>query len=239
MRWQIAFVSLALWNAHSAHAQAVSPGPKESQIAASGRGETHLVPTLATLQIVVSTTAQNAGEAASQNAARVASTIAAIRKAGVATEDVSQSSYSISQTYDNKSRPNGFMARSSIPAIVRRIDEVGKVIDAAVAGGATDISAVQFSAANMEQARRSALAAAVREARADAEAIAQAAGGRLGRIIFLNTAGVAPGFERSMVQLESVVVTSASYPTTIIAPRELTVSAIVSGAWEFVPSPLR
>ena len=239
MRWHIAVVLLALWSAGSTDAQVVSPAAKESQIAASGRGETRLVPTLATVQIVVSTTAQNAGEAASQNAARVASTIAAIKRAGVANEDVSQSSYNINQTYDNKSHPNGFVARSSIPAIVRRIDEVGKVIDAAVAAGATDIGGVQFSAGNMEQARRSALAAAVHEARADAEAIAQAAGGRLGRIIFLNTAGVTPAFERSMMQLESVVATSASYPTTIIPPRELTVTAIVSGAWEFVPNAVR
>jgi uncharacterized protein YggE len=199
-----------------------------------------LAPTLATVQLVVSTSAQNAGDAASQNAARVAATIAAIKGAGVGAEDVSQSSFNINQTYDNKSRPTGFMARSSIRALVRRIDNAGKVIDAAVSGGATEIGGVQFSAENIEQARRLALGDAVRQARADADAIATAAGGHLGRILSLNTGIVAQPFGRDVTQMESVVLTAAaSYPTTIIAPRELTVSALVSGAWEFVPNAVR
>jgi uncharacterized protein len=239
VRRYIVVALIAYGSASFARAQPIVPSAREPQITASGRGETHLAPTLATIQLVVSSTAQNAGDAASQNAARVASTIAAIKRAGVTAEDVSQSSFNINQTYDNKSHPTGFTARSSIRAVVRRIEDAGKVIDAAVSGGATEIGGVQFSAANMEQARRLALGDAVRQARADADAIATAAGGHLGRILSLNTGVVAQPFERDMARLEAVVGTSASYPTTIIAPRELTVTALVSGAWEFLPNPVR
>ncbi|HUQ98179.1 MAG TPA: SIMPL domain-containing protein [Gemmatimonadaceae bacterium] len=239
MRWNIVIALIAYGSASLAGAQPIVPSAKEPQITASGRGETHLAPSLATVQLVVSTTAANAGDAASQNAARVAATIAAIKRAGVSAEDVTQSSFNITQTYDNKSHPTGFSARSSIRALVRRVEDAGKVIDAAVSGGATEIGGVLFSAANIEQARRLALGDAVRQARSDAEAIAAAAGGHLGRILSLNTGIVAQPYDRDMARLESVVGTSASYPTTIIPPRELTVTALVSGAWEFVQNPVR
>jgi uncharacterized protein YggE len=215
--------------------------PRESVVSTSGRGETQISPTFASVRVGVTTTSSNAAEAASQNATRVASTIAAIQRAGVDTADVTQISYNLSQSYDNKSKPNGFNANSSIRVEIRRLSEVGRVIDAAIGGGATDVNSIQFSATNLEEARRSALAAAVREARTDAEAIARAAGGRLGRTVLLSTGGIALPFVDAdrTVQFESVVATAASGPTRVIAPRELKITAVVSGQWEFIPGPAR
>lgn len=221
-------------------AQVSSPTAREPEITAAGRGETHIAPTFGVVMIAVTTRAGTAAEAASQNAAKVASTLAAIREAGVAPEDLTNQGYSLEQAYDdNGRRRGGFTARNAIRAQVNRIDQIGRVLDAAIAGGATDISSIQFGSANIEEARRSAMIQAVKQARADAALIATAAGGSLGRLISLTSSGGAPPVY-GQFQLESAVSTSGGGPVpTSISPRDLIATAQASGRWEFVPGPAR
>jgi hypothetical protein len=222
-------------------AQTFSPGPtaREPEITASGHGETHLPPTFAVVMIGVTTRAGTAADAAAQNAAKVASTLAALRQAGVAVDDLTNQGYSIEQAYeDNGRRRGGFTARNSIRARVNGVDQVGKVIDAAVNGGAGEINSVQFGAPNIEEARRAAMTEAVKQARADAAVLASAAGGTLGRLITLSSSSsFPPGY--GSFQLESVVVTGASSVPTVLSPQDLTVSAQALGRWEFIPGASR
>jgi len=221
----------------SVGAQTFSPGPtaREPEITATGRGETHLPPTFAVVMIGVTTRAGTAAEAAAQNAAKVASTLAAVRQAGVAAEDLTNQGYSIEQAYeDNGRRRGGFTARNTIRARVNSVDQVGKIIDAAVGGGAGEINSVQFGAPNIEEARRAAMTEAVKQARADATVLASAAGGTLGRLITLSSSSsFPPGY--ASAQLDAVLVSSVSSVPTVVSPRDLTVSAQALGRWEFIP----
>jgi uncharacterized protein YggE len=225
--------------ASAGEAQTVAgPSAREPEITATGRGETHLPPTFAVLMIAVTTRAGSATEAASQNSAKVASTMSSLRSAGVVAEDLSNEGYNVEQAYDDKGRRGGFTARNSIRVRINSVDQVGRFIDAALAGGATDITSVQFGAANMEDARRTAMAEAVRQARSDAEIIANAAGGRLGRVISLSAgAGMPPGYGPFM--LEARLTSGGSPVPTVVSPRELTVSAQATGRWEFIPGTSR
>ena len=81
----------------------------------------------------------------------------------------------------------GYTVTNTVRADVRRIDDVGKLIDAALAKGANEISSLQFYSSKADSARRAALAAAVADARADAEVLARAAGGTLGALVELST----------------------------------------------------
>jgi len=210
---------------------------REPEITAIGRGETHLPPTFAIVMVGVSTRAGSATEAASQNAAKVASTLSSLREAGAAAEDVSNEGYNVEQAYNEKNQRSGFTARNSIRVRVPRVDQVGRIIDAALGGGATDISSVQFGAASIEDARRAAMTAAVQQARADAEVIARAAGGRLGRLISLSAnSGMPPGYGPYM---EARLTASDGGVPTVLSPRDLLVTAQASGRWEFVPGPSR
>jgi uncharacterized protein YggE len=215
------------------------PSSREPEITATGRGETHLPPTFAIVMIAVSTRAGSATEAAAQNASKVASTLSSLRGAGVAADDVSNEGYNVEQAYNEKSQRAGFTARNSIRVRVPSVEKVGRIIDAALAGGATDISSVQFGAASMEEARRAAMTEAVRQARADAEIIASAAGGRLGRLISLSAAsGMPPGYGPFMLEARLTAAAGSAVPT-VLSPRDLLVSAQASGRWEFLPAPSR
>jgi len=217
-----------------AGAQASAGAP---EVVASGRGEMRIAPTLASLTVSVTTRAQTAADAATSNASRLAAAISAIRAAGVSPEDIATLGYNVGQNYDYGAqgrRPTGFVARNMVRVEVRRLDDLGRIIDAALAGGATEVSSVQFSTPTTAAARRDALAAAVIAARADAEAMAVAAGGRLGRVISVTSGG--GNFPMQRDYMGDVVLTSANSPapTTNIAPRDLTIVATVTARWEFV-----
>lgn len=213
------------------------PNAHAPEITASGRGEVKVAPTASSLSISVTTRAPTAAQAAADNATRLESTLKALRATGLTQTELTTLGYSVGQNYermgDNPRIPAGFLARNTIRAEVRRLDDLGKVIDAALAGGATEIAGIQYISANSQEARRTALVSAVREARADAEAIARAAGGSLGRLIGLSSAGnireaagMAYGAEYAMM---------APAPPSIITPRDLTIYAHVTGRWEFTP----
>jgi uncharacterized protein YggE len=79
-----------------------------------------------------------------------------------------------------------FAARSVIRAELRRLELLATVATAAFGRGATLIGPIQFSAATSDSARRAALAGSLAQARQDAEELARASGGRLGRLLNVN-----------------------------------------------------
>ncbi|HEX9919765.1 MAG TPA: SIMPL domain-containing protein, partial [Pyrinomonadaceae bacterium] len=70
------------------------------------------------------------------------------------------------------------------------LSKVGPVIDAATAAGANNIDNLFFTLRRDEPARDQALAAATREALRKAQVMAVALGGRVGRIIEVQEAGL-------------------------------------------------
>jgi uncharacterized protein YggE len=95
---------------------------------------------------------------------------------------------------------------------------------------------VQFSSSAAVTARRQAIKLAVAEARMDAEALAEAAGGSVGKLLSVTTGG---NFGISSARLESVVVTSLSGSGGVASPpmlpNDVVVPAIVNARWEFIP----
>jgi uncharacterized protein len=208
--------------------------PATPEIATNGRGEVRVAPDRAVLNVSVETRSPSAASAASDNSARLIKTIASLRSTGVDSAQITTAGYSITQDYDNKNRPSGFIARNGLRVEVMRIADIGRLIDASLAGGATQINQVQFIRSDTKDAHQSALALAVADARRDAETLAQAAGGTLGRLIYLTSGFSTPAFGRD-VQLSSVVVTGGLAQTTPIVPGDLIISAIASGRWQFLP----
>jgi uncharacterized protein YggE len=121
---------------------------------------------------------------------------------------------------------------NTVRADVRRLDDVGKMIDAALAKGANEISSLQFYSSKADSVRRVALAAAVANARADAEVLARAAGGSLGTLLELSS-GESPIRPPQPLVMSRMVDAKA----TPIESGDQTFSATVSARWQFVPRP--
>jgi uncharacterized protein YggE len=118
---------------------------------------------------------------------------------------------------------------------VRRLDDVGRVVDAALAKGANQINSLQFYSSKADSVRRAALAAAVANSRADAEALARAAGGSLGQLIEITTGYMPP--RPLTMEATGMVAMAKDRVQTPIEPGEQTVTAMVTTRWTFVGRP--
>lgn len=228
--------SLMLWASsqfapHAGIAQAPASAP--SQIVATGTGEASVTPDRATIFIGVQTRATTVGPAASENARRQRAILDTLRSLGLGSDQLSTLNYSVSpeMQYAPNQTPKvtGYVVRNTVRASLRRIDDVGKVIDAALAKGANEISSLQFTSSKADSIRRVALAEAVADARADAEAIAKAAGGSLGQLLEATTSSPPRPFQE--IALGKAMPAAAPTP---IEPGEQTISVTVMARWAFV-----
>jgi uncharacterized protein len=126
----------------------------------------------------------------------------------------------------------GFIASNSVRVRTDQLERVGAVIDAAIKKGATSVVGLMFYSSNVDDARRTALAQAVENARRDAEVMARAAGGQLGALIELTSEQV-DIIRPPMPMFEMRQKAAAE---TQVQPGEEKVTAMVTGRWRFVPA---
>ena len=118
-----------------------------------------------------------------QAQAKVNEAIAAIRTAliasGIAEQDINTDYINIYAMVDYREGAEeltAYNANSTLAIRVTKMDAVGEVIDIAFGAGANTLNGISFSASDTEEAKEAALKAAVKDARAKAEILAEAAG---------------------------------------------------------------
>ena len=153
----------------------------------NGVGSAQIAPDMAEITLGVITEAKDAAKAHSDNAAQTARVQAAVKALGVAERDIQTTRYDFSPIYDVKdngrSVTTGYTVTNVVVVKVRSLDNVGKVIDAALANGANRVDSLEFSASDPSAAKDAALADAARDARSKADAVARALGVRIVRIL--------------------------------------------------------
>jgi uncharacterized protein len=221
----------------SALAQIGASNTEVPQILVTGHGETRVTPDRAMIQIGVESRALTASSAAAENANKQAAVIAAIKRLGIADEQITTSNYTVAP--ELKYEPNrspvvtGYVVTNTVVIEVRKLASVGPALDAALANGANVISGLSFFSSNTENARRLAIASAVAAAKADAEAAARAAGGTLGGLLEVSVGIYSPQPPRPLM-MNAVVVGRAVQADTPISAGLETVSVDVSTKWRFL-----
>jgi uncharacterized protein YggE len=222
----------------SLHAQDSSPTiPPIPQIVVTGHGEIKVAPDKASIQVSVQTRAATAAAAAAENANKQQAVLNALRALGLGNDQLSTLNYNVypEQRYQEGKEPVivGYNVTNTILAEVRKLSQVGAVIDAALSHGANMITSLNFVASNTETARRSAIAQAIEKARADAEVAARAAHGSLGTLLEINIGSYAPAPPRPLVMFRAAA--GAAQAETPINPGEDTVAVDVNTRWRFQP----
>ncbi|HEV7387513.1 MAG TPA: SIMPL domain-containing protein [Gemmatimonadaceae bacterium] len=209
------------------------------QIAVVGHGEIKVSPDRATIQVSVQTRATTAAAAAAENATKQQSVLAAVKALGLGNDQLSTINYNVypEQRFDPGKEPVviGYNVTNTILVDVRKLSQVGPVIDAALSHGANMITSLQFYASNTDAARRTAIGAAIEKARADADAAARAAGGSLGSLLEINVGSYSPPPPRPLMMMKTMDVRAAQADTPI-NPGDETLSVDVSTRWRFNPS---
>lgn len=229
----------ALSTAGSALAAQISAPQPPPQIVTSGEGEAQVAPDRARINVAVETRGATAAAAANENARIQRAVVERLKALGIPAERISTIGYSVQPEYNydqqgrTPPRVSGYVARNTVRADVWRIDQVAPVIDAALAAGANSIGGLDFYSSREDAVRREALANAVRQARADAETMAVAAGGRLGPLIELSAGGFfRPPPPRPMMEMRASAAMQAA--DTPIEPGEQTIRTNVTARWQFV-----
>jgi uncharacterized protein YggE len=203
------------------------------QISVVGRGEVKVSPDRATIQISVQTRAATAAGAAAENANKQQSVLAALKALGLGSDQLSTINYNVypEQRFEQGKDPVivGYNVTNTILADVRKLSQVGSVIDAALAHGANMIASLQFYASNTETARRTAIATAIEKARADADAAARAAHGTLGSLLEIGVGAYSPPPPQPMMMRQA-----SAQADTPINPGDQTLSVEVSTRWRFL-----
>lgn len=207
-------------------------------LVSSGQGEAKVNPDRVSVLVNVQTRAATAAAAAAENAQRTRAVLDALGRLGLAKDQLTTEGYSAypELRYDRDGgapKVSGYVVTNSVRAESKRVDQAGAIIDASLGAGANMINALSFYSSSIEEARRQAIGSAVANARADAEAMALAAGGRLGGLLELSTQGptVPP---RPMFDLAARGKVAMAEPTPI-NPGQQTVSVFVTARWAFVP----
>ena len=206
------------------------------QIITSARGEIRVMPDRATIQISVQTRASTAAQAASENATKQKAVFDALRALGLEADQLSTINYNVypEQRYEPNQEPTviGYNVTNTLLVDVKKLTQVGPVIDAALAKGANMITSLQFYASNTDDARRTAISTAIQKARLDAEAAARAAGGSLAGLLEVTVGSNYAPPPRPLAVMRGQVA-NAAMEATPINPGEQTLTVDVTTRWRF------
>lgn len=225
--------------ASRAQQPAPSPAPQLPQLVVTGYGEVTVAPDRATIDAAVETRAGTASQAAAQNARRLRVVLDTLRARGIAAGDLSTLGYSVNSDYEPTPRGEpvrrGYVASNVVRIETRALDQVGALIDAALAAGANRVNEVRFSSTRHAAVRDSATALAIANARRTAETMARAAGAALGTLLELSTE-VNPFMAREALVRNRMGYAGGAVAAnqTSIAPDDLMVGAAIVARWQLI-----
>ena len=189
MRRFVAFALLSLASsaaaAQSAASVSIAPlGPNSALLSLTAEGASRRTPDIALFNAGVVTQAATATEALADNSRRMDRVIAALKRAGIAERDIQTSAISLQPRYSDPERDAqilarttgrpyvppteaakiiGYEARNTVQVRVRKLGEMGKIIDTLIGEGANQVDGPNFTLDEpreaLDEARREAVPA--------------------------------------------------------------------------------
>jgi len=176
--------------------QAATPGQQTAAgvntggVTVVGQGTSFGQPDQATVVVGVDTFAPTVAEATTQNQATLDGVMAALEAAGIATEDIQTTNYSLyaEQIYGDRGPEGiaGYRVSNQVNVKIRDISVVGDVLAAVTEAGANAIYGVNFTVADPAALEAEARAKAMEDARKRAESLAELGGVSLGDIVLIS-----------------------------------------------------
>jgi hypothetical protein len=195
-------------------AQAVRQAVAQTDtVSVIGMGSVSAVPDRALISAGVESSADTAKAALAANAREMRKVIDALRAAGA--KNVTTQTVSLSPRVTPEGKPNGFSATNIVSATTT-LDGAGALIDTAVDAGANTVYGPSLTQSDAARLYKLALKKAVADARERADALAEAAGRQVGRVISMSESGAAPGpvYEKAASTADSTPVVAGEQETT-------------------------
>ena len=180
----------------TAHAQI----SRDSVITVTASRTSRILPDRASMFIVVEGTAETASDAVLRVETKLKSVGDALKGFGSRVDVDRPIAYSVGPTppptgYPIAQTPATNVARSLIRVTTARLDQLSSITAAALGAGASSGSSLTFESSVADSVRRARIAEVLSAAKGDAEALAQALGGRLGAVMDVST-NASPSFNQ-------------------------------------------
>lgn len=208
-------------------ADAQNDSPLERTISVTGSGEASGSPDQAQISVGVQTVEATVADASRANQAIVERIMDALEKHDVDDDDIQTSNYSIwpRQQHDPRQSDEvaitGYHVSNMVSVTVHDIDNVGEVLAAVTNAGANSVHGINFAVKDTDALEQRARKAAMDDARARAESLAELAGVQLGDILTISTSA-GGGYPSPVMARRSMEMDAASAPG--ISPGQLSVS---------------
>jgi uncharacterized protein YggE len=219
MRELIALLAVLVVVPSAASAQQNDRRPRVPSVTATGEAVITVEPDQAEIDIGVVTQAKNAPDAAKENAEKLARVMAEIKKVLGKGDEVKTASYSLNPNYrypqGGKPEIVGYTATNVLHIQTGALENVGKLIDVAMQSGANTIQRLSFTLKDEHSAQVQALRLASTKAKAKAEAMADALGLKIIRVLSVTEGdrGIRPIVMPRVAQMEA----QAAAPTPVEA----------------------
>jgi uncharacterized protein len=195
-------------------------------------GEVAATPDIANVGAGVVTQGTTAAEAMADNAKRMAATVAALRKAGVADRDIQTTTINLGPQYRYvENQPpviTGYQASSRVNVRFRDVKRAGTILDALVAAGANQIDGPTLAIDKPEPLLDQAREKAVAQAKAKAELYARAAGLQVKRIVAISEGSLDGPIVRPMPQMAMMRKEAAADSSIEAGEQKLAISLSVT-----------
>ena len=172
-------------------AQAAASTTGDRGITVVGIGKVTGQPDIAHVTVGIETQAPSLQTAVDDNKAKMTVLLETLKKLGLADKDIQTSNYSVYTERVTPPAPGAevstdqmiYHVTNQVDVIVRDVNQLGDVLDKAVAAGANNIYGVNFSVEDTSKLESDARAKAVENAKARAQELAQLNGLQLGEVL--------------------------------------------------------
>ena len=198
----------------------------------TGSGSVTATPDKAVLNLGVETEAKTADEALLSNNEAMHAVTQVLSDAGLASEDIQTSTFSVSpqvvypsQSRNERPRITGYKVTNQVRVTIRQISDIGTLLDKAVTAGANRINDISFTVSEPQPLLDEARRLAVRDAMRKAKLFAEEAGVKLGSILSITeaTTGTVPQYRHT-----NIAAAEAAVP---IAPGQESLQIQVTITW--------
>ena len=160
--------------------------------------------------------------------------LAAMKKLGIQERDMETTNVQLSQqTIDRgtSSETTVFVSTTGLEVTLDNFDRIGPAIRDGVAAGATSVRGIKFQVSDPAAAKRRALDAAVRSARAKADALAEAAGATVTGVVQIREEGPG-GYPRPyLARADTLAYGSVANDLAVVPPRDIDTEVMITSIW--------
>lgn len=179
------------WFAPTVAAQSAMAAGDTGAITVVGEGKVTIEPDIARANIGVEVSGNTVADASAESKALIQAIITVLEDQGIASKDIQTSNFNI---YAERYGPEGLLADDEIQyrvnnmvmVVIRDLDRVGAILDAAIEAGANSIYGVTFQIEDPSSVESDARQSAVEDAQSKAEELASLTGVGIGNVISIS-----------------------------------------------------